>query len=136
MLSIETCFSSPPSELDYEVMGENLVAFGIELSEDIMAKIHHRDCVILLEAPPPGPLEGYLKTLPPFMHLFTFTEMKEKNAREREPSPFYKAEEVLQCVFKLPNRARHLKRHQKGPEWDEITNNIITGTYLVHFRVL
>jgi hypothetical protein len=127
MLSIDTCFCSPPSELDYEVMGESLDDFGLELSGDIMAKMRQRDCVILLEAPLPSPLEGYLKTLPPFMHLFAFTEMKERNARERERSPFHKAEEVLQCVFELPNTVRHLKRHQKGPDWDETANSIIRG---------
>jgi hypothetical protein len=127
MLSIETCFFSPSSELDYEVLGENLDHFGLELSEDVMANMRQRDCMIMLEAPRPSPLEGYLKTLPPFMHLFTFTEMKERNARERERSPFYKAEEVLQCVFELPDTAMNLKRHQKGLDWDETASNIVRG---------
>lgn len=127
MQSIETCFESRPRDRDYEVMIEILDEFGLELSESILAEIRHRDCVILLDAPQPIPLEGYLKTLPPFMHLFTFTEMKERNTRGRESSPLYKAEEVLQCVFELPNTARHLKRHQKGPDWDEITDEVIKG---------
>ncbi|XP_021938598.1 polynucleotide 5'-hydroxyl-kinase NOL9 isoform X2 [Zootermopsis nevadensis] len=125
MLSIETCFPFPPNDLDYEVMDKNLDVFNLGLSEDIIAKMRHRDCVILLEAPRPSLLEGYMKTLPPFMHLFTFTEMKERNAKEREGSPFYKVEEMLQCVFELPHTARHMKRHRKGPDWDETANSII-----------
>jgi hypothetical protein len=108
-------------------MIENLGESGLELSKSVLDEIRLRDCVILLKAPQPGPLEGYFMTLPPFMHLFTFTETKERRIRERECSSFYKAEEVLQCVFELPNRARHLKRHQKGPEWDETTGKIIKG---------
>jgi hypothetical protein len=108
-------------------MIEILREFGLGLSKRVLDEIRHRDCVILLEAPQPVPLEGYLKTLPPFMHLFTFTEMKERYTRGRESSPFYKAEEVLQCVFELPSTAKHLKRHQKGPHWDEITDTIIKG---------
>jgi hypothetical protein len=127
LLSIETCISSTPSSLDYDVMCEGLGDFGLELSKDIAVEILQRDCVVLLEAPWPSPLEGCLKSMPSFMHLFTFTGMKERNARERESSPFYKAEEVLKCVFELPNTSKHLKRLQKGPDWDATTNIIIRG---------
>lgn len=119
MLSIETCFSSPSSKSD-----DDAVDLGLQLSEEITAEMQHRDCVVLLEKPRPSPLEGYLKTLPAFMHLFTFTELKERYASERESSPFNRAEEILQCVFELSNTAEHLKRHQKGPDWEEITNDI------------
>jgi hypothetical protein len=61
------------------------------------------------------------------MHLFTFTEMKERSTKERDSSPFHKAEEVLQCVFKLPSTATHFKRHQKGLDWVETSNKIIEG---------
>jgi hypothetical protein len=126
MLSIETCFSSSSSNPD-EVMVANVVDFGVELPEEITAQMRHRDCVILLEKPRLSPLESYLKTLPQYIHLFTFTEMKERYARERESSPFYKAEEMLQCVFELSNTAGHLKRHQKGSDWEEITSDINRG---------
>lgn len=127
MQSIETCSASPPSSHDYEVMIEILGEFGLDLSNCILDEIRHRDCVILLEAPQPDRLEGYLNTLPSFMHLFTFTEMKERSTGGRESSPFYTAEEVLQCVFELPGTAKHLKRHQKGLDWDETTDKIIKG---------
>lgn len=127
MQSIETCCTSPPSSHDYEVMIEILGEFCLDLSNGILDEIRHRDCVILLEAPQPDRLEGYLKTLPSFMHLFTFTEMKERSTGGRESSPFYTAEEVLQCVFELPGTAKHLKRHQKGLDWDETTDKIIGG---------
>jgi hypothetical protein len=127
MLSIETCFSSPSSIPNDEVMFVDSVDLGLQLSEEITAEMRHRDCVVLLEKPRLRPLEGYLKTLPPFMHLFTFTELKERYARERESSPFYKAEEMLQCVFELSNTAGHLKRHQKGPDWEETTSDINRG---------
>jgi hypothetical protein len=125
MHSIETCSASPPSSHDYETVIEILGELGLELSKRILDEIRRRDCVILLEAPQPDRLEGYLKTLPSFMHLFTFTDMKERNTRGRDSSPFYKAEEVLQCVFELPSTAKHLKRHQKGLDWDETTDKII-----------
>jgi hypothetical protein len=126
MLSIETCLSPSSSNPD-EVMVANVVDFGLELPEEITAQMRHRDCVILLEKPQLSSLESYLKTLPPYMHLFTFTEMKERYARERESRPFYRAEEMLQCVFELSNTARHLKRHQKGPNWEKITSDINRG---------
>jgi hypothetical protein len=106
-----------------EILGE----FGLELSNYVLDETRHRDCVILLEAPQPDRLEGYLKILPSFMHLFTFTEMKERSTGGRESSPFHTAEEVLQCVFELPSTAKHLKRHQKGLDWDETTDKIIEG---------
>lgn len=125
MQSIETCSALPSSSHDYEVMIEILGKFGLELSNCMLDEIRHRDCVILLEAPQPNRLEGYLNTLPSFMHLFTFTEKKERSTGGRECSPFYTAEEVLQCVFELPSTAKHLKRHQKGLDWDETTDKII-----------
>jgi hypothetical protein len=127
MLSIETCFSPLSSNLDDEEMVGNLVDAGLELSKEITAEMRHRDCVVLLEKPRISPLEGYMKTLPPFMHLFTCIEMKERYVMKRESSPFYKAEEMLQCVFKLSNKAGHLKRHQKGPDWEQTTSDINRG---------
>jgi hypothetical protein len=106
-----------------EILGE----LGVELSNCILDEIRRRDCVILLEAPQQDRLQGYLNTLPSFMHLFTFTEMKERSTGGRESSPFYTAEEVLQCVFELPNTAKHLKRHKKGLDWNETTDKIING---------
>jgi hypothetical protein len=106
-----------------KILGES----GLEFSKRMLDEIQHRDCVILLEAPEPDRLEGYLKTLPSFMHLFTFTETKERSTKERDSSLFHKAEEVLQCVFELPNTAKHFKRHHKGLDWDDTSNKIIKG---------
>jgi hypothetical protein len=125
MLSIETCFLSCSNPDEFMVA--NVSDFGLELSEEIIAQMRHRDCVILLQKPRLSPLEGYLKTLPPYIQLFTFTEMNERYARERESSLFYKAEEMLQCVFELSNTAEHLKRHRKGPDWERITSDINRG---------
>jgi hypothetical protein len=123
MLSIETCFSSSTSNHYEEVVAD----FTLELSEEVPAEMRHRDCVILVEKPQLSPLEGYLKTLPMCMHLFTLIEMKERYARQRQSSPFCKAEEMLQCVFELSDTSGHLKKHRKGPEWEETTNHINRG---------
>ncbi|XP_069681346.1 polynucleotide 5'-hydroxyl-kinase NOL9 isoform X2 [Periplaneta americana] len=127
MLSIETCLSSPPNSLDYEAMNETLVQFGIELSKDIIADVEERDCVVLLEVPPVSPLENFLKTLPSDMQLFKFSHRGERYTRNRDSNPLYEVEEGLDCLLKLSNTARRLKRYQKGLEWYPVSYAISRG---------
>lgn len=126
MMSIETCYTDPPTSEDYEVLSRIFeeLELNVSVSREIISDIESRSCVVLLEAPSPKPLENFLKTLIPEMQLFSVSSCDLRISRGRKYSPLYSTEEALKCVFELPDSTR-FKHYKKSLEWERTSEMII-----------